>query len=109
MSFQQALIIFGMCATTWAQYPYQGQSAYLPESNNYVYSGYNSKVYSLPSMVVPVPCQAYVLREQMNYICAHGKIWCLPGWKVSQIKSSLNKNIDLYLGPVKSHLSYQIY
>ena len=80
-------MLFGICFTTWAQYPYQGQSAYLPENNNYVYSGYNSKVYSLPSMVVPVPCQAYVLREQMNYICAHGKIWCLPGWKVSAKKS----------------------
>ena len=44
------------------------------------FEGYNK--YGLPSLIVPVPCQANVLQEQVNYICAHGNIWCLPGWKV---------------------------
>jgi hypothetical protein len=38
----------------------------LPDTNNYIYSPFNSKVISLPSMIVPKPCQAYVLREQVS-------------------------------------------
>lgn len=75
-------VLGGLTQLVSAQFPYPSQSAPLPEQNNYIYSPSNNKYFNLPSMVVPVPCQAYVLREQMNYICAHGKIWCLPGWKV---------------------------
>ena len=45
------------------------------------FEAYNK--FGLPSLIVPVPCQANVLQEQVNYICAHGNIWCLPGWKVT--------------------------
>ena len=44
--------------------------------------------FGMPSLVIPVPCQANKLAEQVNYICAHGNIWCLPGWKVSHDKKS---------------------
>lgn len=46
--------------------------------------GFNRQFYgvpNLPSLINPVPCRANILREQVNYICAHGQIWCLPGWK----------------------------
>ena len=39
--------------------------------------------FRMPSLHIPMPCQANKLQEQVNYICAHGNIWCLPGWKVS--------------------------
>ena len=44
------------------------------------FESYNK--FGLPSLIIPVPCQANKLQEQVNYICAHGNIWCLPGWKV---------------------------
>ena len=45
--------------------------------------GYVAYPYGIPSLVIPQPCQANALQERVNYICAHGRIWCLPGWKVS--------------------------
>ena len=45
--------------------------------------GYVAYPYGIPSLVIPQPCQANALQEKVNYICAHGRIWCLPGWKVS--------------------------
>ncbi|TRY71816.1 hypothetical protein TCAL_12700 [Tigriopus californicus] len=36
--------------------------------------------FGLPSLVVPIPCQADVLYEQFNYICVKNQIVCLPGW-----------------------------
>ena len=44
------------------------------------FESYNK--FGLPSLIIPVPCQANKLQEQVNYICAHENIWCLPGWKV---------------------------
>lgn len=38
--------------------------------------------FGLPSLVVPIPCQADVLYEQFNYICVKNQIVCLPGWTV---------------------------
>ena len=38
--------------------------------------------YGLHSLIVPLPCQADVLYEQLNYICVNNEIKCLPGWKV---------------------------
>ena len=45
--------------------------------------GYVAYPYGIPSLVIPQPCQANALQEKVNYICAHGRIWCLPGWKVN--------------------------
>lgn len=36
----------------------------------------------LPGLIVPRPCQAETLYEQLNYICVRGRIRCLLGWKV---------------------------
>ena len=44
-------------------------------------SGLNRQ-FGLPSLIVPIPCQADVLYEQLNYICYKNQIMCLPGWKV---------------------------
>ena len=38
--------------------------------------------YGLHSLIVPLPCQADVLYEQLNYICVNNEIKCLPGWRV---------------------------
>ena len=38
--------------------------------------------FGLPSLIVPLPCQADVLYEQLNYICVNNEIMCLPGWTV---------------------------
>ena len=51
--------------------------------------------FGLPSLVIPVPCQANKLAEQVNYICAHGNIWCLPGWKVSLDKKEKYDFMDI--------------
>ena len=40
--------------------------------------------YGLHSLIVPLPCQADVLYEQLNYICVNNEIKCLPGWKVGR-------------------------
>ena len=45
--------------------------------------GYVAYPYGIPSLVIPQPCQANALQEKVNYICAHGRIWCVPGWKVN--------------------------
>ena len=39
--------------------------------------------FGLNSLIVPLPCQADILYEQLNYICVNNEIKCLPGWKVS--------------------------
>ena len=66
-------IIFIHPATNGQQRGYQG----------YVDNGYNQ--FGLQSLIIPIPCQANKLQEQVNYICAHGTIWCLPGWKVKYL------------------------
>ena len=38
--------------------------------------------YGLHSLIVPLPCQADVLYEQLNYICVNNEVKCLPGWRV---------------------------
>ena len=40
--------------------------------------------FGLHSLIVPLPCQADVLYEQLNYICVNNEIKCLPGWKVGR-------------------------
>ena len=37
--------------------------------------------FGLPSLIVPIPCQAEVLYEQLTYICVGHRIMCLPGWQ----------------------------
>ncbi len=39
--------------------------------------------FGLPSLIVPLPCQADVLYEQLNYICVNNEVTCLPGWTVN--------------------------
>ena len=51
-------------------------------SHSHLYHSRNQ--YGLHSLVVPLPCQADVLYEQLNYICVDNVIKCLPGWKVGQ-------------------------
>ena len=46
-----------------------------------------------PSLVVPRPCQADVLYEQLNYICVNDEIRCLLGWKVMIVVSSYYKKV----------------
>ena len=65
-------IIFIHPATNGQQRGYQG---YVDTYNQF----------GLQSLIIPIPCQANKLQEQVNYICAHGTIWCLPGWKVKYL------------------------
>ena len=58
-----------------------GRHGQVGSSYQGTFESYNK--FGLPSLIIPVPCQANKLQEQVNYICAHGNIWCLPGWKVS--------------------------
>ena len=72
-------IIYDMLAPlTNAQ---KGRLGSMGSSFQGTFESYNK--FGLPSLIIPVPCQANKLQEQVNYICAHGNIWCLPGWKVS--------------------------
>ena len=65
------------------------------------FESYNK--FGLPSLIIPVPCQANKLQEQVNYICAHGNIWCLPGWKVSIDKIRIEVLGVFYTSQIKSN------
>ena len=51
-------------------------------SQHYSHLPFGQNHYGLHSLIVPLPCQADVLYEQLNYICVNNEIKCLPGWKV---------------------------
>jgi hypothetical protein len=52
---------------------------------NYGPSPYYDGVPSMEIYESHEPCRAHVLIDQDNYICAHDRIWCLPGWKVCNL------------------------
>ena len=55
-------------------------------------SAFPPSKFGLPSLIVPIPCQADVLYEQFNYICVNNQIMCLPGWQVSR----KNDDVSVY-------------